>query len=69
LLRGRNTLKLHAGNSRLILKSLVAVPAYAAALPIALFMGQHTFVNLLVRLCDHLGRLLALIGLNPVRER
>jgi glycosyltransferase involved in cell wall biosynthesis len=52
-----------------ILKSVIAVPAYALALPFAMILGQHRFMTLLVKLCDHLGKLLALIGINPIREQ
>jgi succinoglycan biosynthesis protein ExoM len=52
-----------------ILKSVVAVPAYALALPFALILGQHRFMTLLVKLCDHLGKLLGLLGINPIREQ
>jgi succinoglycan biosynthesis protein ExoM len=52
-----------------ILKSAGAVPVYALALPFALILGQHRFMTLLVKLCDHLGKLLALIGINPIREQ
>ena len=51
-----------------ILKSLVAVPAYAAALPLVLVLGQHRFMAILIKLCDHLGRLLALVGIRAIRE-
>ena len=30
-------------------------------------LGQHRFMSLLVRLCDHLGKILAVIGINPVK--
>jgi glycosyltransferase involved in cell wall biosynthesis len=50
-----------------ILKSLVAVPAYALALPFALVFGQHRFMTLLIKLCDHLGRLLACLGIRPIK--
>ena len=52
-----------------ILKSVIAVPASALALPFALILGQHRFMTLLVKLCDHLGKLLALLGINPIREQ
>jgi succinoglycan biosynthesis protein ExoM len=52
-----------------IARSLVAVPVYALALPVALVMGQDRFMTLLVKLCDHLGKLLALMGINPVKEQ
>lgn len=67
LLRGAVTLVNHKGPID-ILKSAVAVFTYTAALPFMLLAGQHRFMNLLIRLFDHLGKLLALIGLNPVKE-
>lgn len=51
-----------------IAKSTIAVPLYAVALPIAFAMGQHRFMTLLVKLCDHAGKLLGLMKINPVRE-
>ena len=51
-----------------IVKSLVAVPLYTLALPLAFLAGQQHFMTLLVSLCDHLGKLLFLVGINPVRE-
>jgi succinoglycan biosynthesis protein ExoM len=51
-----------------IAKSFIAVPTYAAVLPVALVLGHHRFMNILIRLFDHLGKLLTLGGCNPVRE-
>ena len=69
LLRGATT-RLQANfGVREIATSLVAVPAYAIALPFALMMGQAKFMLLLVKICDHSGRLLALVGINPIREQ
>jgi glycosyltransferase involved in cell wall biosynthesis len=51
-----------------VTKSLIAVPLYILALPISLMLGQHRFMSFLVRLCDHLGKLLALIGIQVVHE-
>jgi succinoglycan biosynthesis protein ExoM len=48
-------------------KSLIAVPAYIAALPCALAFGQHRFMIVLIKLADHVGRLLALIGIRVVK--
>ena len=50
-------------------KSIIAVPLYTAALPIALLIGHHRFMLLLVKLCDHLGKLLAFVGLNPIKDQ
>jgi succinoglycan biosynthesis protein ExoM len=52
-----------------IAKSIVAVPSYTVALPFALLLGHHRFMTLLVKLCDHLGKLLALAGVNPIQEQ
>jgi hypothetical protein len=50
------------------LKSVVAIPVYTAALPLALLCGQHYFMTLMVKLCDHAGRLLFKMKINPMRE-
>jgi succinoglycan biosynthesis protein ExoM len=52
---------------RSVLKSLVAVPAYFVVLPLTLVLGHHRFMSVLVRICDHLGKLLALAGINPIK--
>jgi len=67
LLRGY-TSRFHPGFARDLLKSLIAAPAYLLALPFALILGQARFMNLLVRMFDHVGRLMACVGINPVRE-
>jgi succinoglycan biosynthesis protein ExoM len=48
---------------RKVIRSLAAVPAYSLMLPVALLLGQHRFMAILVKLCDHLGLLLAVIGI------
>jgi succinoglycan biosynthesis protein ExoM len=50
-----------------VAKSFLAVLAYAVALPFALLFGQHHFMTLLVKLCDHSGKLLIVMGINPIR--
>jgi glycosyltransferase involved in cell wall biosynthesis len=68
LLRGQ-TAVLHPGfGAHEITKSMVAVPVYTVALPFALLLGQHRFMSVLVRLTDHLGKLMALAGINPVSQ-
>ena len=69
LLRGRNVLKHPTGRAKLVAQSLVAVPLYSLLLPVTLLLGQHVFVRYAIRFCDHFGRLLTLVGLNPVDER
>lgn len=69
MLRGRNVLKQPTGRARLMLTSLIALPLYALLLPFTLLAGQHVFMKYLIKFCDHLGRVLTPVGLNPVSER
>jgi succinoglycan biosynthesis protein ExoM len=69
LLRGKISL-IHRTPARVeILKSVIALPAYALALPFLLLVGQHQFMRYLVKACDHLGRLLAWVGIDPIKEQ
>ena len=68
LLRGTSAVKYENFGIGEIAKSIVAVPVYALALPFTFFAGQHRFMDLLVRLCDHLGKLLAVAGVNVIKE-
>lgn len=49
-----------------IVKSLIAVPLYAVLLPFLLLAGQHWFMRYLIRLCDHAGKLMGLLGWKPL---
>lgn len=51
-----------------IAKSFVAIPLYSIALPFVLAVSHGRFMALLVKLFDHLGKLLACIGIRPVKE-
>jgi succinoglycan biosynthesis protein ExoM len=68
LLRGASEPKTPNFGIRDVVKSLVAVPVYTVALPFAILGGQAPFMSLSVKLCDHLGKLLAVVGINPVAE-
>jgi succinoglycan biosynthesis protein ExoM len=50
-------------------KSVLAIPVYAAALPIVGLMGQHHLMRYLEKLCHHLGKMLACVKLNPIGSR
>jgi succinoglycan biosynthesis protein ExoM len=69
LLRGRVSLVKAENRVGAIMKSVVAVPAYTVALPVMLMLGQHFFMKYLIKVCDHLGRLLAACGINVIKER
>jgi succinoglycan biosynthesis protein ExoM len=51
-----------------IARSVVAIPVYVAALPVALVLGHHRLMALAVKLGDHIGTLLALLGIDIIRE-
>jgi succinoglycan biosynthesis protein ExoM len=69
LLRGHNVLKHRGARAELLIRSVVAAPLYSVLVPLTLPFGQHVFMKYSIKLCDHLGRLLALLRLNPVHER
>jgi succinoglycan biosynthesis protein ExoM len=69
LLRGTINAKHGPARLRSVLKSVLAVPVYVVALPFALALGQHRFMSLSIKLCDHLGKLLATIGVMPVKNQ
>ncbi|MGA2019365.1 MAG: glycosyltransferase family A protein [Candidatus Sulfotelmatobacter sp.] len=50
-------------------RSVAAIPLYICALPFAFVAGQHRFMDLTVRLFDHLGKLLALAGVHIVKDQ
>jgi glycosyltransferase involved in cell wall biosynthesis len=69
LFRGKISLIHPTSGAADVLKSLVAVPSYAVALPFMFVAGQHLFMKYLVKTCDHAGRLLAACGVNPIKDK
>jgi succinoglycan biosynthesis protein ExoM len=69
LLRGQNAVIHPTFGLRDIIKSVIAVPAYAAALPFALVLGHHRFMTILIKLFDHLGKVCALLGIQPISDQ
>jgi glycosyltransferase involved in cell wall biosynthesis len=68
LLRGGSSLLHPSFGVQDVVKSLIAVPAYTALLPLSLLSGQGTFMTCSVKLLDHLGKLLALLGIHPLKD-
>jgi len=52
-----------------VVKSILAVPAYLVVLPLALLISHGKFMLYLVSLFNHLGKLLALLGINASTEQ
>ena len=69
LLRGKISLKHASSGGKDVLKSVIAMPAYALALPVLLVVGQHAFMKYLVKAFDHARTLMAFVGLDPVKEK
>lgn len=67
LLRGSSAALQPSCGFSSIMRSIIAVPLYALALPFSLLLGQHRFMTILVSMCDHLGKLLALAGIQPIK--
>jgi glycosyltransferase involved in cell wall biosynthesis len=69
LLGGAMEPQLPTFGMRDIAKSVIAVPLYTLALPFAFVAGQYHFMKLLVKLCNHLGKLLAAMGIHLIRDQ
>jgi glycosyltransferase involved in cell wall biosynthesis len=74
LLRGANQARSFSSENpewrfKRLAESLIAVPAYTIMLPFLLLAGHHHFMKYLVKWCDHVARLLGLVGVKLVKER
>jgi glycosyltransferase involved in cell wall biosynthesis len=69
LLRGAMEPKAPDFGARSIAQSALAVFAYVAALTVVWIFGHHKFMSVLIRLCDHLGKLLAATGIEVVKDQ
>lgn len=69
LLRGTITMQHPTSKLAVVSKSLVAVPVYAVALPFTLLLGQHRFMDVLIRMFDHIGKLMTFVGIKPVKSQ
>lgn len=68
-LRGSNFPKHSARRARNALKSVIALPCYAVALPVFGLVGRHVLISYFVKMLEHGSRLLALAGLPLITER
>lgn len=68
LLRGAVAQRHPTSGASAVAKSAIAAPIYTAALPFALLLGQGRFMTCLIKLFDHVGRLLAAVGIEPIRQ-
>ena len=73
LLRGKMTYQARKSYPTNLLRSFGAVLFYSVGLPLlGIFspvFGFEVFTKILIRDCDHLGKILALIGIEPVKHQ
>lgn len=66
LLRGKTPYNRNFGS---YLRSIIALPIYAVALPFLLITNHHTFMKCLIKCFDHVGRILAFVRVDVVKEK
>jgi succinoglycan biosynthesis protein ExoM len=69
LLRGKNSFEREGIKAGSVAKSLLAMSVYGCAFPLLLVMGQYRLMKYAIKFSDHAGKILALLGVNPVSER
>ena len=69
LLRGKMALNTAEPKFMSLFNSAMAVALYSCCLPVLLFLGHHVFMKYLIKGCDHLGKLLASLGIDWVGEK
>ena len=68
-LRGKMSLNNTGSKSVSVFKSLVAIFIYTGSLPVFFFLSHHVFMKFLIKDCDHLGKILAVCGVNLIKEK
>ncbi len=69
LLRGKMALNTTGVGPLSILKSVIAIIVYTTSLPVFAILGQHIFMKYLIKICDHLGKVLSFFGIDLVKEK
>jgi len=67
LLQGQN--QKYLADFRSIAKSIIAVPLYTFLLPFLLLIGHRMFMRYLLKLVDHVGKLVAVVGFKPLGDK
>ncbi len=69
LLRGKMALNAAGSNPVSVLKSTMAIIFYTVCLPLFAIAGQHIFMKYLIKNFDHIGKVLAFLGVDLVKEK
>src|ERR1700736_1452215 len=68
LLRGKVSIRHRTGQVCAVAQSMIALPLYVVSLPFLLLFGYHQFIKYLIKIFDHAGRILSVLGINPSDE-
>lgn len=69
LLRGKSALNYQPKKLAGIIKSIVAVIFYTFSLPVVFILNHSLYMKYLIKIFDHLGKILGLFNLNLVKEK
>ena len=69
LVRGQMAVRATKSQPRSFLRATVAVALYSSLLMFFLAFGHHYFMKYLIKICDHLGLVLTVLGINCVEEK
>jgi len=69
LQRGKVRINHPSHDAQDTIKSLFAIAIYTMILPFSPLLGHHRFMDYSIRLFDHLGKILACIGANPIKDK
>jgi succinoglycan biosynthesis protein ExoM len=69
LLRGKMAIQHPGGRQARLVKAFTAIPVYALALPVLAILGHHLFMEYLIKIFDHLGSLLSLLGIDLLKQK
>jgi succinoglycan biosynthesis protein ExoM len=69
LLRGKISFNDKDSEIGSIIKSACAIAAYSICLPVLFVLCHHVFMKILIKDCDHFGKILAFSGIDWVKEK
>ena len=69
LLRGKMALNSAKSKPLSVIYSIAAIGIYLCFLPISVILGQHIFMNYLIKTCDHIGKVAVFLGFNLIDEK
>jgi len=69
LIRGRVAINSRVSRPRNLLISMFAIVVYSGCLPLFIALGHHVFMKFLIKDFDHIGKVMAFLGIEAVKER